>query len=288
MLNKDQLIEQIFRKKSYLCIGLDTDINKIPKHLLTQEDPVYAFNKAIIDETQHLAVAYKPNLAFYEARGPEGLLSLRKTQEYVSITGCLSIADAKRSDIGNTAEQYAKAFFDKSSSGFDFDGVTLNPYMGYDSIEPFLKYEDKWSILLALTSNTSAQDFEFHGYHARPNKSFPLYLEVLKKSKKWANEDQIMYVIGATQVSNIYLAEIFAQVRAIVPDHFLLVPGVGAQGGDLYHVSKSGLIEHDCGLLVNLSRSIIYASDGEDFASAAATEAKKVQEDMETYLHMFC
>ncbi len=279
-MNRQKLINQIEAKGSYLCIGLDTDIQKIPNHLLDYEDPLFEFNKQIIDATHQYAVAYKPNVAFYEVRGWKGWQSLQKTQHYIASKGCFSIADAKRGDIGNTSTQYAKAFFET----MDFDALTVAPYMGSDSVEPFLQYKDKWIVLLALTSNEGAQDFQFYGESVQRLEKVPapLYLEVLKKAKTWGNADDTMFVVGATK--SAYLQ----QVRQMVPNHFLLIPGVGAQGGSLEEVSKHGLIKRDCGLLVNLSRSIIYVSTGEDFAETAAVEAKKVQQDMQEYLKMYC
>lgn len=262
-----QLIDQIKIKQSFLAIGLDTDINKIPKHLLQYEDPVYEFNKQIIDATKDLCVSYKINTAFYECRGLVGWQSLIKTADYLP-TDTFSIADAKRGDIGNTSAMYADAFFNKESSGMSFDSVTVAPYMGKDSVSPFLKYGDKWVILLALTSNEGAKDFQF-----TENAEGLLFEKVLKKSQEWAKADQMMYVVGATR------GEAFLEIRKSAPNHFLLVPGVGAQGGSLTDVCKYGM-NKDCGLLVNSSRAIIYASSGEDFADAARVEALKVQQQM--------
>lgn len=273
-MTKAELFEQIKRKKSYLCVGLDTDIKKIPKHLLDLEDPVFEFNKAIIDATAEFCVSYKPNIAFYEAMGPKGWESLRKTLDYIP-KDCFSIADAKRGDIGNTSSLYARAFFDKESSGLSFDSVTVAPYMGADSVQPFLAFKDKWVILLALTSNIGSQDFQF----SELNSGQKLFEKVLEKSQDWGNAQNIMYVVGATQTESLI------EIRKIVPDHFLLIPGVGAQGGSLEEVSKYGM-NNQCGLLVNSSRAIIYASDGEDFAEKASNEAKKVQQEMEKYLSM--
>lgn len=273
-MTKAELFEQIKRKKSYLCVGLDTDIRKIPKHLLDLEDPVFEFNKAIIDATAEFCVSYKPNIAFYEAMGPKGWESLRKTLDYIP-KDCFSIADAKRGDIGNTSSLYARAFFDKESSGLSFDSVTVAPYMGADSVQPFLEFKDKWVILLALTSNTGSQDFQF----SELNSGQRLFEKVLEKSQDWGNAQNMMYVVGATQTESLI------EIRKIVPDHFLLIPGVGAQGGSLEEVSKYGM-NKQCGLLVNSSRAIIYASDGEDFAEKASYEAKKVQQEMEKYLSM--
>jgi len=263
-MNRADLVEQIKKKGSFLCVGLDTDLQKIPTHLLKEEDPVYTFNKAIIDATLDHCVAYKPNLAFYEAMGPAGLESLQKTMEYIP-KDIFTIADAKRGDIGNTAASYAKTFYET----FNFDSVTLAPYMGRDSVDPFLSYKGKWAIILALTSNKSAVDFEMLKME---NGSY-LYEEVLKTSSQWGSSDNMMYVVGATQ------AEALTQIRKIIPDHFLLVPGVGAQGGSLEEVARFGM-NKDVGLLVNSSRGILYASKGEDFAQAASSEAQKLQVQM--------
>lgn len=271
-MTKEQLFEQIKLKKSYLCVGLDTDIKKIPQHLLDAEDPVFEFNKQIIDATAEYCVSYKPNIAFYEAMGPKGWESLRKTLEYIP-EDCFTIADAKRGDIGNTSSLYARAFFDKSSSGLSFDSVTVAPYMGEDSVQPFLEFEGKWVILLALTSNIGSQDFEFSELKTGQK----LFEKVLEKSQEWADDQRMMYVVGATQ------AESMEQIRKIVPNHFLLVPGVGAQGGSLEEISKYGM-NKQCGLLINSSRAIIYASLGTDFAEKAAQEAQKVQAEMAVYL----
>lgn len=252
-----------------MCIGLDTDIAKIPPYLLEHPDPIYEFNKAIIDATHDLCVAYKPNIAFYEALGVSGWLSLEKTMSDIP-DGVFTIADAKRGDIGNTSSKYAHAFFDV----MDFDSITLSPYMGKDSISPYLEYPDKWVIILALTSNPGAMDFQFmHGSEDNQR----LFEKVLQRSQEWGTPDNMMYVVGATQASMI------GDIRKVVPDHFFLVPGVGAQGGDLNEVAKYGLNDH-CGLLVNSSRSIIYASGKEDFAEAARAEALKLQKDMERIL----
>ena len=271
-MTKSQLFEQILQKQSYLCIGLDTDIQKIPKHLLTTKDPIFEFNKQIIDATHQYAVAYKPNIAFYEAFGAKGWESLQKTLAYIP-KECFTIADAKRGDIGNTSGLYARAFFDEKSSGLNFDSVTVAPYMGEDSVKPFLDFDGKWVILLALTSNTGSKDFQ----NLTLNNDKQLFEEVLTKSQEWGSSDQLMYVVGATK------ADMLQKIRSIVPDHFLLVPGVGAQGGSLDEVSKFGM-NKQCGLLVNSSRAIIYASSGEDFAEKAAQEAHKVQIEMQTYL----
>lgn len=265
-MTTQQLIKQINKKKSFLCIGLDVDLNKIPKHLLNDEDPIFAFNKAIIDATHHLAVAYKPNLAFYEAQGLNGWKALEKTIMYLNVMHpeIFTIADAKRGDIGNTSAMYAKAFL----QDLDFDSVTVAPYMGKDSVEPFLAVKNKHTILLALTSNGGAFDFQTK----KVNRQF-LYMEVIKASKTWKNSKNLMYVIGATKAS--YLK----QVRKLIPDSFLLVPGVGAQGGSLQEVCKYGM-NANVGLLVNSSRGIIYASDKEDFAEVAAQKAHELQQEM--------
>lgn len=266
-MNRKQLIEQIKIKKSFLCVGLDTDIELIPKFLLDFEDPVLEFNKRIIDATHDLCVAYKPNSAFYESRGIAGWKSLIDTSNYIPDT-CLGIIDAKRGDIGNTSSMYAKAFFDHASSGMNFDAITIAPYMGSDSVKPFLAFEDKWIILLALTSNEGGKDFQFiNTEHGR------LFENVIQKANSWADNDRMMYVVGATR------AEEFLNIRKYAPDHFLLVPGVGAQGGSLQEVCKYGL-SASCGLLVNSSRSIIFASSGKDFAERAREEAKKLQSEM--------
>jgi len=270
-MNRKQLIEQIKIKKSFLCVGLDTDIELIPKFLLDFEDPVLEFNKRIIDATHDLCVAYKPNSAFYESRGIAGWKSLIDTSNYIPDT-CLGIIDAKRGDIGNTSTMYAKAFFDHASSGMSFDAITIAPYMGSDSVKPFLAFEDKWVILLALTSNEGGKDFQFID-----TENGRLFENVIQKANSWAGNDRMMYVVGATR------AEEFLNIRKHAPDHFLLVPGVGAQGGSLQEVCKYGL-SVNCGLLVNSSRSIIFASSGEDFAERAREEAKKLQSEMEVLL----
>ncbi|GAP68656.1 orotidine-5'-phosphate decarboxylase [Bacteroidales bacterium 6E] len=271
-MNREQLFEQIQDKRSFLCIGLDTDILKIPAFLKETSDPLFAFNKEIVDATQDLCVAYKPNLAFYESLGARGLVSLEKTVSYIreKYPEQFIIADAKRGDIGNTSNLYARAFFDQ----MDFDAVTVAPYMGEDSVKPFMTYLDKWVILLALTSNKGAADFQY----LKDDESGDLLFEkVLKTSMQWGSADQMMYVVGATR------AEKLEEIRAIVPEHFLLVPGVGAQGGSLEEVAKYGMNDQ-CGLLVNASRSIIYASDGDDFAERAREEAMNMQVDMEELL----
>lgn len=274
-MTKQQLFEQILIKKSYLCVGLDTDIKKIPQHLLQTEDPIFEFNRQIIDATAQYAVAYKPNIAFYEAMGVNGWESLQKTMDYIP-KECFTIADAKRGDIGNTSELYARTFFDKNSSGFDFDSVTVAPYMGRDSVQPFLAFDEKWVILLALTSNIGSNDFQ-HLKVEVDGVQKSLYEQVLTKSQEWGSSESMMYVVGATQADKL------SEIRKIVPDHFLLVPGVGAQGGSLEEVSRYGM-NKQCGLLVNSSRAIIYASNGEDFADRAREEAQKVQQEMEQYL----
>jgi orotidine-5'-phosphate decarboxylase len=274
-MTKTELFEQIKTKKSYLCVGLDTDLEKIPKHLFTYADPVFEFNKQIIDATANHCVSYKPNIAFYEAMGTKGWESLQKTLEYIP-KECFTIADAKRGDIGNTSGLYAKAFFDKSSSGLSFDGITVAPYMGIDSVEPFLKYKDKWVILLALTSNEGSKSFQYLKLENGPE----LYQYVLEKSKEWGNDNNLMYVIGATRAENL------KEIRQIIPNSFLLIPGVGAQGGSLADVSRLGM-NNTCGLLVNSSRAIIYASHEKDFAQAAQKEALKVQAEMEKYLDLY-
>lgn len=271
-MNRKELIRQIKIKKSFLCIGLDTDIDLIPKFLLDNEDPVLEFNKHIIDATHDLCVAYKPNSAFYESRGLSGWQSLIKTSEYIP-DHCLGIIDAKRGDIGNTSSMYAKAFFDKASSGMNFDAITIAPYMGSDSVKPFLTYKDKWVILLALTSNEGGKDFQFI-----KTENGLLFESVIETANTWGTDDQIMYVVGATR------SEEFLTIRKHAPNHFLLVPGVGAQGGSLREVCKYGM-NKDCGLLINSSRAIIYASSGEDFAERAREEALKLQTEMALLLH---
>ena len=265
-----ELISQIKIKKSFLCIGLDVDLNKIPPHLLALEDPIFEFNKAIIDATHDLAVSYKPNTAFYEAYGIKGWVSLQKTIHYINEKHpeIFTIADAKRGDIGNTSSMYAKAFFED----LNFDSVTVAPYMGKDSVEPFLAFENKHTIMLALTSNEGAFDFQTLNVNG-----VELYKQVLETSKNWKNSENLMYVVGATK------AEYFTEIRKIVPDNFLLVPGVGAQGGSLSDVCKYGM-NANVGLLINSSRAIIYASNGTDFAEKARAEALKMQHEMETLL----
>ncbi len=271
-MNRQELIAQIKEKKSFLCVGLDPDLNKIPQHLLTEADPIFEFNRQIIDATAPYAVAYKPNIAFYEALGPKGWQSLQKTLDHIP-KNCFTIADAKRGDIGNTSELYARAFFDKASSGLSFDSITVAPYMGSDSVKPFLKFKNKWVILLALTSNEGSKDFQF----LASDDNEALFETVIKTAQTWANDEQLMYVVGATQ------AAMLEKIRRIAPTHFLLIPGVGAQGGSLAEVVKYGMIS-DCGLLVNAARSIIYASSGKDFAEKAAQEARTMQAEMGQYL----
>src|ERR1700712_2725827 len=271
MLSREQLIAEIKKKKSFLCIGLDTDLEKIPAFLKQYPDPIFEFNKRIIDATKDLCVAYKPNSAFYESYGVKGLQSLIATWKYLP-TDCLNIIDAKRGDIGNTSDKYAKAFFDEATSGMSFDAITVTPYMGNDSITPYLKYEGKWIIILALTSSIGSKDFQYlttdDGY---------LYEAVIKKANTWAGADRIMYVVGATKSTE------FTNIRKYAPDNFLLVPGVGAQGGSLADVCQYGM-NKDCGLIVNSSRSIIYASNSEDFAEAARSEALNIQRQMQVEL----
>ncbi|NVM65777.1 orotidine-5'-phosphate decarboxylase [Mucilaginibacter sp. SG538B] len=271
MMSRQELIEQIKKKKSFLCVGLDPDINKIPEFLRSYPDPILEFNKRIIDATQDLCIAYKPNAAFYEAYGIKGLQSLIDTYKYLP-KDCLSIIDAKRGDIGNTSDKYAKAFFDEQSGGMSFDAITITPYMGNDSVTPYLAYEGKWVIILALTSSVGSKDFQYlqtgDGY---------LYENVIKKANTWAGADRIMYVVGATKSAE------FTNIRAYAPDNFLLVPGVGAQGGSLEEVCKYGITK-DCGLIVNSSRSILYASNREDFADAARAEALSLQQQMQVEL----
>lgn len=273
-MTKKQLFEQITKKNSYLCVGLDTDIKKIPSHLLKEKDPIFEFNRQIIDATAEYAVAYKPNIAFYEALGAKGWESLQRTIEYIP-QECFTIADAKRGDIGNTSGLYARTFFDKSSSGLDFDSVTVAPYMGSDSVMPFLEFVGKWVILLALTSNVGGDDFQQLSIGDKH-----LFEQVILTSQQWADSERMMYVVGATKADKLL------KIREIAPEHFLLVPGVGAQGGSLEEVSKYGM-NKQCGLLVNSSRAIIYASSGEDFAQVAAREAQAVQQEMKKYLQMY-
>lgn len=273
-MNRQELIELIKRKKSFLCVGLDSDISKLPECLADKEDSIFEFNKAIIDSTLPYTVAYKPNLAFYESQGIKGLISLKKTMDYLHRFDkeCFTIADAKRGDIGNTSQQYAKAFLSPESD-FGFDSMTIAPYMGEDSVKPFTVYKNKWVILLALTSNKGAEDFQF----IRDKEDLKLFERVLIKSQQWATKDNMMFVCGATQ------AEMFGRIRELAPEHFLLVPGVGAQGGSLSQVCKYGLTK-DCGLLVNSSRGIIFADKQESFAETAAQKAKELQEEMASFL----
>ncbi len=270
-MNRQQLVQQIFLKRSFLCVGLDTDIKKIPPHLLSADDPILAFNQAIVDATAPYTIAYKPNLAFYEAHGTRGIESFRLTVEYIRkhYPEMFIIADAKRGDIGNTSKMYAQTFFDE----YSVDALTVAPYMGADSVTPFLAYADHWVILLALTSNPGSHDFQL----THDDQGEALFERVLRKSQEWGNLDNMMYVVGATQ------AEMFRRVRQIVPRHFLLVPGIGAQGGSLSEVCQYGMTT-DCGLIVNSSRAIIYASTQTDFAQAAANEAHRLQEEMSLLL----
>ena len=267
MISRSQLIEQIKQKKSFLCVGLDTDIDKIPAFLKEYPDPIFEFNKRIIDATKDLCIAYKPNAAFYERHGIMGLQALIKTSQYLP-NDCLGIIDAKRGDIGNTSTMYAKTFFDESAAGMSFDAITVAPYMGNDSVKPFLAFEGKWVILLALTSSVGSQDFQY-----LQTGEGTLYETVIQKANTWADADRLMFVVGATKSTE------FTSIRKYAPDNFLLVPGVGAQGGSLEDVCKYGMTK-DCGLIVNSSRSIIYASNSEDFADAAREEAKKLQQQM--------
>jgi orotidine-5'-phosphate decarboxylase len=271
-MNSAQLFSQITSKRSYLCVGLDTDPDKIPRHLLTADDPVFEFNKQIIDATYRYCVAFKPNIAFYEALGPRGWESLQKTLEYIP-KDLFTIADAKRGDIGNTSALYARTFFEY----LNFDSLTAAPYMGEDSITPFLKYKGKWVILLAHTSNPGSQDFQLM-VSKETGRTF--YEEVLFKAMQWATPEQMMFVVGATRSERI------SSIRKIAPEHFFLVPGVGAQGGDLEAVSKYGMNSR-CGLLVNSTRAIIYASSGRDFTETAEKEARKVQQEMNQYLDRY-
>ena len=266
-MNRQQLINEIFTKKTFLCVGLDTDINKIPAHLKKEDDPIFAFNKAIIDATAPYCVAYKPNLAFYECYGLKGMLAFEKTIQYIKENhpNHFIIADAKRGDIGNTSKMYALTFFEE----YNLDSVTVAPYMGEDSVKPFLEYDGKWVILLALTSNKGSHDFQL----TEDKQGERLFEKVLKKSQEWGTTENLMYVVGATQ------GKMFEDIRRMAPEHFLLVPGVGAQGGSLQEVCKYGMTK-DCGLLVNSSRGIIYASTDTDFAEVAAVKAKELQEEM--------
>jgi len=271
-MNYSELFEQIKKKKSFLCVGLDTDINKIPEFLLKKEDPMFEFNKAIVDATQKFTIAYKPNIAFYESMGTQGWITLEKTVNYIksNYPEIFLIADAKRGDIGNTSKMYAKAFLET----MNFDSITVAPYMGEDSVTPFLDYNNKWVILLALTSNKGAFDLQFF---KSEEENKVLYEKVLEKSQDWGNKENMMYVVGATK------AEMLEGIRKIIPDHFLLVPGVGAQGGSLEEVVKYG-INKNCGLIVNSSRGIIYASKDGDFAEIAGEKSKELQLQMEQLL----
>lgn len=282
-MNRQQLVEQIFSKRSYLCVGLDSDSEKIPSHLLESEDSVFEFNKQIIDRTRDLCVAYKINTAFYESAGIKGWQTMEKTVSYIG-DAHLVIADAKRGDIGNTSSQYAKAFFE----AIPFDAITVAPYMGHDSVKPFLQYANKWTILLGLTSNPGAEDFELkkiiienetldEGVHIKNSSQRYLYEHVLQTAAGWGTEENLMFVIGATQAAE------FENIRKIVPNHFFLVPGIGAQGGSLQEISAKAMTPYG-GLLVNASRSVIFASAGKDFADAARVEAKKYQVEMDSYL----
>ncbi|MDX9928447.1 MAG: orotidine-5'-phosphate decarboxylase [Bacteroidales bacterium] len=269
-MNAEQLYENILRKRSFLCVGLDTESEKLPKHLHGSDDPVFEFNRRIIDATAPYAVAFKPNVAFYECNGTKGWESLSRTIRYIreNHPDCFVIADAKRGDIGNTSKMYARAFF----GDLNADAVTVAPYMGEDSVTPFLSYNGKWVILLALTSNKGADDFQYHTQNGQR-----LFERVLRVSKEWGSADNMMYVVGATR------AEMLREVRAIVPDHFLLVPGIGAQGGSLSEVVKYGMNSR-CGLLVNSSRAIIFADGSENFDRVAAGKAKEVRDEMDGYL----
>lgn len=270
-MTKQELIEQIKTKRSFLCVGLDTDIKKIPAHLLDSDDPIFSFNKAIIDSTAPYCIAYKPNLAFYESNGVKGWISFEKTIQYLNenFPDHFIIADAKRGDIGNTSSMYARTFFEE----MNLDSLTVAPYMGEDSVTPFLQYPGKWVILLALTSNKGSHDFQL----TEDNSGERLFEKVLKRSQQWGNDENMMYVVGATQ------GKLFADIRKIVPNHFLLVPGVGAQGGSLEEVCEYGM-NADCGLIVNSSRAIIYADSTERFAEVAGEKAREVQGEMSSIL----
>lgn len=282
-MTRQQLVEHIFSKGTYLCVGLDTDLAKIPRHLLSSPDPIFEFNKQIIDATKDFCVSYKINTAFYEAEGLKGWEAMEKTVNYIPSTH-FKIADAKRGDIGNTSSQYAKAFFET----LNFDAITVAPYMGQDSVQPFLDYKNKWTIVLGLTSNAGSEDFELQriikkiesldeGMHTRKQEESYLYECVLQKASGWGTSGNLMFVVGATQPSE------FANIRKITPDHFYLVPGVGAQGGSLREISEKAMT-NDCGLLVNASRAVIYASGGQDFAEAAMKTAKDYADEMKSYL----
>lgn len=270
-MNRKKLTEQIFTKRSFLCVGLDTDTRKIPQHLMVEEDPIFAFNKAIVDATAPYCVAYKPNLAFYEASGTRGMMAFEKTVEYIKKNHPhhFIIADAKRGDIGNTSAMYARTFFEE----YDIDALTVAPYMGEDSVTPFLTYDGKWVIVLALTSNKGSFDFQL----TESRDGERLFEKVLRTAQKWGDEDNMMFVVGATQ------GRMFENVRRIAPNNFLLVPGIGAQGGSLEEVCRFGMTA-DCGLIVNSSRGVIYASSGKDFAEAAAQKASELQQQMEKEL----
>ncbi len=274
-MNRQELIEQIKTKKSFLCVGLDTDLKKMPQHLLNDNDAIFTFNKNIIDATAKYCVAYKPNLAFYEAFGVKGMIAFEKTVNYLNkyYPDHFVIADAKRGDIGNTSKMYARTFFEE----YDVDALTVAPYMGEDSVTPFLGYEGKWVILLALTSNKGSQDFQL----TTDTDGERLFEKVIRKSQEWGNSENMMYVVGATQ------GKMFEDIRKVAPESFLLVPGVGAQGGSLEEVCKYGMTK-DCGLLVNSSRGIIYASNGEDYAEVAGQKAKELQEQMAAELDKIC
>lgn len=272
-MTRAELIQEIKTKRSFLCVGLDTDLSKIPNFLLDYEDPVYEFNKRIIEATADLCVAYKPNIAFYEYRGAAGWRSLQKTWSILP-ENCFTIADAKRGDIGNTASMYASAFFDEKQGGLGFDSITVAPYMGQDSVKPFLDFDKKWAIVLALTSNEGSADFQ----NIMDQSGVRLYENVILRTNSWGTKDNLMYVVGATR------GEAFKSIRKHAPEHFLLVPGVGAQGGSLEEVCRYGMTA-DCGLLVNATRSIIYASNGRDFAEKAREEALILQKQMESELH---
>ncbi|MCX2742466.1 orotidine-5'-phosphate decarboxylase [Mangrovivirga sp. M17] len=267
-MDRKKLVEEIRKKKSFLCVGLDTDIRKIPEHLLETDDPIFEFNKQIIDATKDYCVAYKPNIAFYEAHGPKGWESLKKTVDYIP-SNHFTIADAKRGDIGNTSGLYARAFFEE----MDFDSITVAPYMGKDSVTPFLEFDGRWVILLGLTSNPGADDFQ----QLNLSTGEKVYQKVIERSSTWGNKDNMMYVVGATR------AEALTDIRKIIPDNFLLIPGVGAQGGSLKDVIKYGMND-DVGLLVNSTRGIIYADSSESFAEAAKAEAQKIQNEMAAFL----
>lgn len=273
-MNRQELINQIKTKRSFLCVGLDTDLKKVPQHILNEDDPIFAFNKAIIDATADYCVAYKPNLAFYEAFGVKGLVSFEKTIKYLkeNYPQHFIVADAKRGDIGNTSAMYARTFFEE----YDVDSLTVAPYMGEDSVTPFLGYKDKWVIVLALTSNKGSHDFQL----TADNNGERLFEKVLRTSQQWGDKNNMMYVVGATQ------GRMFEDIRKLVPEHFLLVPGVGAQGGSLEEVCKYGM-NADCGLLVNSSRGIIYASNGTDFAAVAGEKAKELQLQMDEELKKY-